>query len=650
MTETTGLDRILRGEAPAFALLYRPESAGPGRIDVLVGDVSTVDSLGDLPLPDRPTNPGPPGLPRHDLLAVVPYRQIAERGFACPDDGTPLAVMTVRSQGTVAVSDAVRRISDAPVVLRNESFDIDDETYAATVRKVLTQEIGQGEGSNFVMKRSFVADIADYSPLTALAIFRRLLRSELGTYWTFVVHTGSRTLVGATPEQHVSLSGGTVTMNPISGTYRYPPSGPSVPELMRFLVDRKETDELYMVVDEELKMMARVCRTGARVVGPYLKEMARLAHTEYRLEGETSLDVREILRETMFAPTVTGSPLENACRVISRYEPQGRGYYSGALALIGRDAAGAQTLDASILIRSADIDTDGRMEIGVGATLVRHSDPESEVEETRAKTAGVLAALASGAGESPETDRRAEAATDFARRVGADPQVRRLLDRRNATLAGFWRDRGSRDGAVPELAGRRVLVVDAEDTFTAMLGHVLRSLGLDVTIQQFHEPFDPDGFDFVVVGPGPGDPRDQGDAKIAKLWEITRGLLRDRVPFLSVCLGHQVLAAVLGFEIIRREVPNQGVQLEIDLFGWRERVGFYNTFTARCDHDQVERPGVPGTVELSRDAATGQVHALRGPRFRSLQFHPESVLTEHGVRILREQFESLLPTASAVRG
>ncbi|NEE58664.1 phenazine-specific anthranilate synthase component I, partial [Streptomyces sp. SID8455] len=67
-------------------------------------------------------------------------------------------------------------------------------------------------------------------------------------YWTFVVHTGDRTFVGATPERHVSLTAGLAVMNPISGTYRYAASGPTLPAMMEFLADRKEIDELYMVV------------------------------------------------------------------------------------------------------------------------------------------------------------------------------------------------------------------------------------------------------------------------------------------------------------------------------------------------------------------------------------------------------------------
>ena len=68
--------------------------------------------------------------------------------------------------------------------------------------------------------------------------------------------------------------------------------------------------------------------------------------------------MRDVLRETMFAPTVTGSPIENACRVIARHEGRGRRYYAGVLALLGADGAGRQTLDAPILIRTAERNDD----------------------------------------------------------------------------------------------------------------------------------------------------------------------------------------------------------------------------------------------------------------------------------------------------
>ncbi|MFG3494201.1 anthranilate synthase family protein [Streptomyces sp. NPDC047928] len=643
------LDALLDSGPPAFALLHRPGSAtGPERVDVLAGDVTDVRLLADLPLPDDtgdgpgegPGEGGGPRGARHELLAVVPFRQITERGFACRDDGEPVLALSVRAQGTLAVADAVTRIADAPVDLRDAGFDVDDDTYAETVRRVLADEIGRGAGSNFVIKRAFTATVAGWSPRTALAIFRRLLLSESGAHWTFVVHTGSRTFIGASPERHVSLDAGVAVMNPISGTYRYPESGPSLPGLMEFLADRKETDELAMVVDEELKMMARVCaRTGGRVVGPRLKEMARLAHTEYFIEGPSTMDVRDVLRETLLAPTVTGSPLENACRVIARHEPGRRGYYSGVLALVGRDEEGGRALDSAILIRTADVDAAGRLSVGVGATLVRLSDAASEVAETRTKAAGLIAAL-SGA---PFPARGGGAGG----RLGDLPQVRGALAERNTDLAEFWlRDDRSGDSsrAVPALRGRRALIVDAEDTFTAMLAQHLRALGMDAAVHGHDEArdMDPGGYDVVVVGPGPGDPRDTDDPRIGALRAITGRLLERRIPFLSVCLGHQVLSGLLGLELIRRSVPNQGVQRKVDFFGRPEIVGFYNTFAARYDGDVLRHDAVAGPVEVCRDGRTGQVHALRAASFASLQFHPESLLTRNGSAVLAETLAALL--------
>ncbi|CAL9659796.1 MULTISPECIES: anthranilate synthase family protein [Streptomyces] len=607
------LARILDGSAGAFALLRRPEAAGPDTLELLTGAVTRAETLADLELQESA------GTGAHqELLALIPYRQLSERGFAAPDDGTPLLAMRIDEQASLPLRQTLALLPDHPVKMTEEHFDVDDDAYAETVRRVVADEIGTGEGANFVMKRSFTALLPDFGSADALSFFRRLVEREAGAYWTFLIHTGERTLVGATPERHISVHDGNAVMNPISGTYRYPSSGPDLNGVLDFLADEKEADELYMVVDEELKMMGRICPGGGRVRGPYLKEMARLAHTEYFIEGRTDRDVRDILRETLFAPTVTGSPLESAARVISRYEPQGRGYYSGVAALIGRDAAGGRTLDSSILIRTADIDADGRMRIGVGATLVRHSDPASEVQETRAKAAGLLAAL----GDAEPT------------RYGAHPAVREALDSRNDGIARFWlQEPAGPDAPGGPLAGRKVLIVDAEDTFTEMIAHQIRSLGCEVVVRRFDEPYDFDAHDLVVMGPGPGDPRETAHPKIAHLRAAVAQLLEEKRPFLAVCLSHQVLSMLLGLDLLRRPAPNQGAQHVIDFFGRTERVGFYNTFAAHSDSGRFAHPEY-GTVQVSRDATTGEVHALRARGFASMQFHAESVLTVDGPRII----------------
>ncbi|MFC5852548.1 anthranilate synthase family protein [Streptomyces chlorus] len=626
-----------------FALLRRRT---PGHddtvVELLLGPVTPRDRLADLP---------------DEGLALIPFRQIRERGFDVRDDGTPLLVLTPEERHEIPLAEALEQLPAHDVRVEGGGFDVDDDAYAGIVGRVLREEIGRGEGANFVIRRTYEGGIPGFGRADALALFRRLLTGERGAYWTFVVHTGreagGRTLVGASPEVHVRASGGTVVMNPISGTYRYPAGGPTPEHLLEFLADGKEIEELSMVVDEELKMMCTVGDMGGVVVGPRLKEMAHLAHTEYELRGRSSLDVREVLKETMFAATVTGSPVQNACRVIERHESGGRGYYAGALALLGRDAGGAQTLDSPILIRTADIDAAGRLRVPVGATLVRGSDPAGEVAETHAKAAGVLAALGVRPGRPREESVRP--------RLADDPRVRAALDGRRASLAPFWlrmREHRPSDGPVgrtldghaldgPALDGH-ALVVDGEDTFTAMLAHVLRASGLAVTVRRYDEPglretvLEHDGP--VVLGPGPGDPSDTQDPRMRFLRGLTAEVIgADRHHgVLGVCLGHELIAAELGLETVRKEVPYQGTQTEIGLFGRPETVGFYNSFVARCDDEAAAELAAHG-IEVSR-AANGEVHALRGPGFAALQFHPESVLTLNGAAIVAELMGQLRGT------
>lgn len=605
--------------AASFVLIARD---GADTVELLSGDVIDVDLLADIPLAID-------GVPR-EVFALVPYRQVRERGFIAQDDGAPLRCIVVDEHLHLPTAQLVDALPTDAVPLSDAGFDIADEEYAAIVERVIADEIGHGEGANFVIRRDFTANIDVDDRTAALTWFRALLTHERGAYWTFAVFTPGHIAVGASPEAHVVAREGIVTMNPISGTFRHPAGGATKETLVKFLSSTKETEELFMVVDEELKMMSAVCSDGGRITGPHLKEMSRLTHTEYMLRGRSRLDPRDILRETMFAPTVTGSPMQNACAVIRRHETKPRGYYSGVAALFTPNDEGGHDLDAPILIRTVYL-KDGALSVPVGATLVRHSDPYGEVSETHGKAAGVLGAIGA-----VERERVAEADGDadapaVPRSLADDATVAALLASRNARLADFWLNPQGEDFAGP-FTGRSALVVDAEDRFTTMLAHQLRHLGLEVTISAWSDVTDAmvDAADLVVAGPGPGDPRDEQNTRIARMREVVARRLDAGAPLLAVCLSHQILADRLGIELAPLAAPHQGLQKAVPLFGEDASIGFYNTFTARV------APGTAavGDAEVSADAATGDVYALRGERFASVQGHLESILSRDGIRTL----------------
>lgn len=608
---------------PAYALIRTHQS---DTVTLIGGYAEDHDLLGAVPMSRR--------------LLCVPYAQVRERGFEALDDGTPLRSIVAEYEADVPLPDMLGQLPDEPVeAVGPRGFDVDDDAYGATVAQILRDDIGRGEGANLVVARSYRAQIADWGARKALTVFRRLLERERGAYWTYLIFTGERYLVGASPERHVSIRGDEVRMNPISGTFRLGSSADPAhrrADLLDFLADEKEIFELFMVVDEELKMMCHICGEGGRILGPYLKPMSHLMHTEYLLAGRTSADPRDVLRDSMFAATVTGSPVQNACRLIAGHESTGRGYYASVLALFGEDGeTGKTTVDAPIVLRTAEVDLEGRMRVLAGATLVRDSDPTYEVAETHAKASGILQAF----GLAPQPAAPEAEVADLAR----DEDVQTALAERNARLSRFWLSDQSGTASDPLLTAKHAVILDAEDGFTAMLQHILRVLGMTTQTVPYGE-YRPEIFeaaDLAVVGPGPGDPRDLGHPKIAAIRNAIDHLLTGSKPFLAVCLGHQVLCGALGLPLVYKDIVFQGTQTRIDLDGVTRDVGFYNTFVARAD-DEAVRSTLPVDVRLDRDEKTGDVHAIAGPHFRGIQFHAESILTMAGAALLGDLVRGLL--------
>ncbi|MFI6130718.1 anthranilate synthase family protein [Micromonospora sp. NPDC051141] len=596
-----------------------PDFVGPyclihseGKVTYARGEAVRSWSLAEVPRPAT-----------HPVLTMVPYAQLRERGYVCHDDNEPLISLVPSEFREVELESFADAHADVRVV-SDPVHTPGDEEFAARIDRVIKEEIQRGEGSNFLISRRCDVTIGDFGPDVAHTIFARLARNEIGAYLTFCFFDGERYFIGSSPERHLTYRRGTVTMNPICGTLPRAALQKRA-DLIEFLSDRKEVNELFQVVDEELKMMSRICGEGGVVHGPYLKEMSALVHTEYVLEGSATMSPLDAFRESMFAATMVGSPLENAARVIHRHESESRGYYSSALMIRGLEDDGQEWLDSAITIRTMAVDTDGHAVIRSGASVVRDSVPAKECREVRTKAEGLLKAITTAEPPGPFLDRF------------VDDKVMEVLNSRNRYLSRFWINRQFDDRyAAPELIGRSVLIVDNEDQFTEMLKHILEHLGLKVTMRDYRESgIGLTGYDLVLVGPGPGDPNQLDDPKIAQLHRIVGELMAAGTPFLAVCLGHQILCRLLGMTVHPVDPPLQGVQETVDLFGRAEPVGFYNTFFADAP---AEAPaGV--TIAVEPD---GRVVALRSEGFTSFQFHVESVLTTNCITILREALLWLL--------
>lgn len=555
---------------------------------------------------------------RWPVFSMVPFSQLRERGFDVHDHDEQILSLVPQVYHEVALTAVVPEGHQAQVrALGAPTFEMDDAEFEANVARLIKDEICRGEGSNFLLSRKARIRIADFDWKIANTIFQRLAKNEFGAYMTFCFHDGERFFVGSSPERHVTIRAGVVQMNPISGTL--PKSSlKQRADLIEFLCDPKEVNELFQVVDEELKMMSRICSSGGDVHGPFLKEMSALIHTEYLLQGRTEGDYVDAFRDSMFAATMIGSPLENAARVIKKYERESRRYYSSALLVTGLDQDGREFLDSAITIRTMEVSAQGEATIQSGASIVRDSVPERECREVKAKAAGLLRAIETGEPTQPTLH------------LHRDTFVEQVLESRNKYLSRFWMEKQHRSYVDARLEGKSVLIVDNEDEFTHMLKHVLAHLGLRAQVVDFRAaaPLIAES-ELVLVGPGPGDPTDLNDPKMKVVHGIVQDLLDRSAKFLAVCLGHQVLCHRLGMSVEPTDPPLQGVQKSIDLFGRREPVGFYNTFFAR-------RPApAPAGVEIASEP-DGRVTALRSKNFCSFQFHVESLLTTNSVPILRD--------------
>jgi para-aminobenzoate synthetase component 2 len=185
----------------------------------------------------------------------------------------------------------------------------------------------------------------------------------------------------------------------------------------------------------------------------------------------------------------------------------------------------------------------------------------------------------------------------------------------------------------PQVAPRRVLVVDNYDSFVFNLVQYLAQLGAQCTVLRNDEvrPSDARAYDGVLLSPGPGTPERAG---------VCVDLVREcagTVPVLGVCLGHQAVAVAYGGVVERAPELLHGKTSQVLHRGAGVLAGLPSPFTATRYHSlAVRTDSLPAELEVTGSTESGVVMALRHREVpvEGVQFHPESVLTEGGHRML----------------
>ena len=187
-----------------------------------------------------------------------------------------------------------------------------------------------------------------------------------------------------------------------------------------------------------------------------------------------------------------------------------------------------------------------------------------------------------------------------------------------------------------------ILMIDNYDSFTFNIVQYLGQMGEDVqvyrndkiTLDDIHR-LKPQA---IFLSPGPCSPREAG---------ITVDVIREfhtSVPLMGICLGHQSIGFAFGGEVVRAGRIMHGKVSPVQHDGKTIFAGLPNPFTAGRYHSLVVRPEtLPGCLEVSAQTAEGEIMGLRHKEFpvEGIQFHPESVLTPQGKRILRNFLKTL---------
>ena len=289
------------------------------------------------------------------------------------------------------VDDAQRSHRQPPLVAWQPPARIDEEPpqrYLDGVARVLDYLV-EGDVFQVNLSRGWQAHFD--ARLEPAALFQRL-RAHNPAPFAGIFRTATGSVVSASPERLVSVADGVVQTRPIAGTRPRFAGDDDAARIRELVGHPKERAEHVMLIDLERNDLGRVCAAGSVQVDELMtvESYAHVHHIVSNVRGRLREGTTPggVIAAVFPGGTITGCPKVRCMQIIAELEGVGRGAYTGAMGWLGHDG----DMDLNILIRSAEVEG-AMLRFRTGAGIVIDSDPQRELDETRAKARGMLRAL-----------------------------------------------------------------------------------------------------------------------------------------------------------------------------------------------------------------------------------------------------------------
>ena len=430
---------------------------------------------------------------------------------------------------------------------------------------------------------------------TPTQLFKTLKEINPSPYG-FIFNLGGEYLIGASPEMFVRVDGRRVETCPISGTIRRGLTAiDDAAQIQKLLNSRKDESELTMCTDVDRNDKSRICEPGSvRVIGRRQIELySHLIHTVDHVEGilRPESDALDAFLTHLWAVTVTGAPKRSAMQFIEQNERSARRWYGGAVGHLSFKG----DMNTGLILRTIRL-KDSIAQVRVGATVLYDSEPEAEAQETLTKASALFQTL------------------NRATHKDAASVLSLLIEEANPVL------------------GKRVLLIDYEDSFVHTLANYIRQTGATVTTLRhgFAESvFDEEKPDLVVLSPGPGKPSD------FHLSDAISACKKRHIPLFGVCLGLQGIVEAHGGKLGVLDYPQHGKTSQISIMD-TDSVAFNNlpeSFEVGRYHSLYTiQESLPKELKVTAMSEDGVIMGIEHKTLpiAAVQFHPESIMSLSG--------------------